>query len=176
MKFVEPEDRQDRAAISCSTTVRAKAGDFDHGRLRHEAGSPRRVLDRIGNGFGRGFAHRAALLAYQEHDWRHAFMIVHAGNECVSALDSMHEILLAQKIECPINGDRRRPRASQGQSINQFIGAERVMTSQQSLEHPAANWREPLLSGATDRFRVGNGIGSAPRVVVIRFRKDRSGS
>ena len=102
-------------------------------------------------------------------------VIVHAGDECVAALDSVHEALLAQEIERAIDGNRRRPRTPRRQPVDQLIGAKRGMAGEQRLQHAAADRRQPLGARGADRLGMGNGVAGAALVVVTGRGKYRAG-
>jgi hypothetical protein len=153
--------------------VRANSGNFDDRCLRNEACRTRSAFDRIGDRGRCGFADRTALFADQEYHRIAAVVIVHAGNEGVAAFDSMHQILLAQEIERSINRDRGRPRAAPRQTVDKFVGSERMMACQQRLEHAPAHRRQALFAGGADRLGVGDRVVRATPMVVIGLGKYR---
>ena len=95
-------------------------------------------------------------------------MTMHTGNEGITAFDAVHEGLLAKEIERPIDRDRRRPGATQGQTIDQLIGAERLMARQQRLQDPTADRSQALFSSGADRFGVPDSVAHAAFMVVVR--------
>ena len=98
-----------------------------------------------------------------------AFMTVHACDEGISALDPMHKLLFAKEIECAIDRDRRRACTATRQPVDKFIGAKRLMTRQQSLQHLATHGRQPLLAGGTDRLGVRDRVAGATSMIVARL-------
>jgi hypothetical protein len=119
-------------------------------------------------------AHGAALFADEEHDRFAAVVIMHAGDEGVTAFNAMHEPLLAQKVERAINGDRRDARSAHRQPIDQLIGAEWQMACKQRLQHAAAHRREPLIARGANRFGTRDRVAGATAMVVIGRRKYRA--
>ena len=110
-------------------TVRADASDFDHRAFRYEAGRAARMLKSIGDSAAGCFADPSAALANEKHDQIAAGVMMHAGNERVAALDAMDEVILPQEVECAIDRDRRQP-AAMCQSLDDLIGAKRLVTCQ----------------------------------------------
>ena len=104
-----------------------------------------------------GLAHRAALLADQEHHRIAAAVILHAGDERVAAFDAVDQALLAQEIERAIDGDRRRARSPHRQPVDQLVGAERLVARQQRLQHAAADRRQALGARGADRLGMRDG-------------------
>src|SRR6516162_3225794 len=113
-----------------SAAMAADTGDLDHRRLRREIGSARSGAQRACDLARRGFADRAATLADEKHHQRAGGVVVHAGDERVAALDAMHKAVLTQELERPIGGDRRRPQSSGRQTVDDLVGAERLVTGE----------------------------------------------
>jgi len=147
--------------------MRTNTGNLDDRCLGNKARRAGGILDRVGDGGRCRFADRPALFTDQKYDRIAAVVIVHAGDEGIATFDSVHEILLAQEIERPINRDRGRPRAARRQAVDELISSERMMACQQSLEHAPAHRRQPLLAGSTDRFGMGDGVVRAAPVIVV---------
>ena len=70
---------------------------------------PRRGFEGFGDRSAWALADRAATLANKKDDESVAGVIVHTGDECVAALDAVHEPVLAQEIERSINRYGRQP-------------------------------------------------------------------
>lgn len=96
-------------------------------------------------------------------------MIMGASQKGVAALDPVDEAVFHQKIEGPVDRDRRGTRHRFGYFLNNFIGAERTMTGQKSLQNPPADRREFLPSIAADTLGVRNRSLSALAVVMVGF-------
>ena len=73
--------------------MRADAGDFDHRRFWDKAYCTRRVFDRIGHRSRSRLADGTTFFADQEYDGIIALVAVHACNEGVPALDTVHQFL-----------------------------------------------------------------------------------
>lgn len=151
----------------CGPAVRANTGNFNDRCLGNEARRTGGAFNGIGNRSRCRFADCPALLTDQEYDRIAAVVIMHAGNEGVAAFDSMHQILLAQEIERPINRDRGRPRTPSRQAVDEFVGSERMVACQQGLEHAPAHRRQALLAGGADRLGMGDRVVRAAPMVVI---------
>ena len=87
------------------------------------------MLKSIGHGAAGCFADRSAALANEKHDRVAAGVMMHAGDERVAALDAVDETILAQEVEGAVDCDRRQP-AMMRQSLDDFIGAKRLVTCQ----------------------------------------------
>ena len=61
-------------------------------------------------------------------------MIVHAGHKRIAACDAVDEAVVAQEIQRPVNRDRRRPGLG-AKPLDDLVGAERLMTCEQSFQH-----------------------------------------
>src|SRR3974390_1043760 len=81
--------------LGCLLAMCAGAKTFDHWRLRREPGGARGARDRLGNHPACRLADRAAALTDQKHDRIAVRVMMHAGDESVAALDTMHKALLA---------------------------------------------------------------------------------
>ena len=121
---------------------------------------------------GGNFADGAASLADEKRDRRRGIVVVRAGEEGVAALDTMHEALLHQEIERPVNGDRRRARDALGQFLDHVVGAERTMRRQQSFQHVAADRRKALAALLADRFGMRDCVRGTAGMIVPRFMED----
>jgi hypothetical protein len=99
-------------------------------------------------------------------------VIVHAGDERIAALDAMDEAVLAQKLERAIGGNRRRPRALQREPLDDLVGAQRLVTSQQRGQHLAADGGETLATLRAQRLGHGHGVGRAAIVVMVGGGED----
>ncbi len=64
---------------------------------------------------------------------------MNAGDEGIATFDAVNQFILAQEIERAVNGNRRRPPALACQHVDDFIGAERLVTAQQRLQDLAAD-------------------------------------
>src|SRR5215218_10880473 len=102
---------------SAVAAMRADAADLDHRRFRREPGGARGILHSLRHGRRSGFADRPTALANQEYDEIIHAVLVDAGDEGVAALDAMHEALLDEKIQSPVDGDGSGSR-SQGSPID----------------------------------------------------------
>ena len=91
----------------------------------------------------RRFADGAAAFADQKHHKVAVGVIVHAGDEGIAALDAMDEAVVAQKIERPVNRDRRRAGVVR-KPFDNLVGAERPVACQQRFQHLAAYRRQAL--------------------------------
>lgn len=100
-------------------------------------------------------------------------MIVHAGDEGVTAFDPMYQLLLTQKVESTINSNRRRPRCAHRQPVNQFISTKGLMARQQCFQDPTSHRRQSFFTGSANRFRMSDGVACATMVVVTGLRKYR---
>jgi len=83
----------------------------------------------------------------------------------------MHEILLSQKVECSINRNGSRPRASPRQTINEIVSPEWVMACQQGLEDSPAYRSQALPACSANRFSMGDRVIRAAPVIVIGLGK-----
>src|SRR5262249_56878240 len=91
--------------------MRADAGDLDHWRFRHEAGSARGRCQRRGDVLRGRLSHCAAALANQKYHERSGGGIVYASDEGIAAFDPMHEPVLTEELERSV-GPGRRPARS----------------------------------------------------------------
>src|SRR6185437_14355176 len=162
-----------RLADLCRLAVGADAGNLDDRCLRREAGRARGAADGLGHRRRRRFADRAAFLADEEHHGIAAGVIVHAGDEGVAALDAVHEALLAQEVERAVDRDRRRPAAVVGEAVDQVVGAERLVTGEQRLQHRPADRRQALVARLAERLGVRDRVTGAAAVVMTGGREDR---
>src|SRR5262249_53562452 len=85
----------------------------------------------------------------------------------------MREAVVAQELERAVGGDRRRPRALQGEALDDFVGAERLVRPQQRRQHLTADRGEALAALGAQRLGDGHGVGRAAVVIVIGGRKNR---
>jgi len=109
--------------------MRADTGDLDDRAFRHKARRAARSFQRVRHGAAGRFADGTAPLADQEHHRITTGMMVHAGHEGVAAFDAMNEAVLAPEIEGTVHRDRRQP-AAMRQSLDDLIGAKRLVTCQ----------------------------------------------
>jgi hypothetical protein len=112
------------------------------------------------------------MLANQEHDERAGLVIVGAREEGVAAFDPVNETVFQQEVQGPIYGDRGRAFPALSHPIDNFIGAKRVMTCGQRLEHVTPQWRQALPALGAQGLGVRKGICGAPGVIMIGTGKD----
>lgn len=157
--------------------MRANPGNFDDRAPRRESGRARGRLERVRGAPSGRFADRAALLADQKDDELVVAVIMRTSEEGVATFDTMNNAVLAQKVERPINRDRRRPALSRRtmlrQMLDDFISAKRLVTAEQGFEHSTADRRQSLGASRTLRFRMGDRNAGAALVIVTRRRKNR---
>src|SRR5262245_43750460 len=55
----------------------------------------------------------------------------------------------------------------QTQTVDQLIGAQRLMAGQKRLQHLTPDQRQPLFSCGTDCFGMSNSVARAPLMVMI---------
>src|SRR5215831_7819796 len=111
--------------------VRADAGELNHRRLGRKAGGARGGGQRRRDVARGRLPHGTAALADQKHHERAGGVIVHAGDECVAALDAVHEAVLAQELEHAVGGNRRQPRPLEREPVDDLVGAQRLVATQQ---------------------------------------------
>src|ERR1700686_619431 len=128
--------------------MQGNAGYFDQRAFRRKPRRARRRFKRLGDATARRLADRAATLADEKYDEILTGVIVHAGDEGIAALDAVDEAVVAQKIERAVNRNRRRARIAR-QVIDDFVGAERLVTGEQRFEHLSADRRQPLRARRT---------------------------
>ena len=87
----------------------------------------------------------AAAFADQENHRVAAGMIVHAGNERVTAFDAMDEPVVAQELERAIDRDRRRA-GGVLEPFHDLVGAKRLMACEQRFQHLPPHRRQSLRS------------------------------
>src|ERR1700739_323243 len=92
---------------SALPAMRADADDLDQRTFGRKSGGARRRLERFRNRAARPLPDCAAAFADEKHNEIVAAVIVHARHERIAALDAVHEAVVAKKIECPIDRDRR---------------------------------------------------------------------
>ena len=98
-----------------------------------------------------------------------AVVSVLAGHEGIARGEPVHEAVLEQEIERPVDRDRGRPLAGVGGDLfDQFVGAERAPGAVESVEHPAAARRQGnLFAGAASVGVAGPAIGRAACVALL---------
>ena len=129
----------------------AKARQFDDLRARGETNGSRDAAQAFGRGLRGHFADGAATVADQENGGLVGPMAVIAGHEGVAGGEAMHQPLLDQKIQGPIDRDRRRALAGSGRkAVDHLIGAQRTARRAQLIQHPPTGGREidPMAMGA----------------------------
>ena len=146
--------------------MRADAGDFDHRAFGRKTRRTAGGFERFRGGAAGRLADGSAMLADEEDDRVAAGVIVHAGDEGISALDPMNKAIVAQKLERAIDGDRRRPGPIR-QPFNDFVGPEWFVAREQSFEHVPTHRRQPLRTRGAQRFGVGDGRAGAAAVIVV---------
>jgi len=156
--------------LASFAAMRADAGDFDHRTFGGETDGAGRGFEGFRNRAARRLADRTAALAEKEHDDVVIGVIVHAGHEGVAALDSVHETVTAQKLERPVDGDGGGTSAIR-QPLDNFVGAERLVTSQQCFEYVPTHTREPLPPLGAEFFCVGDCAAGAVAMIVARRRE-----
>src|SRR5450631_2057035 len=100
---------------------------------------------------------------------------MHAGHEGIAALDAMDEGVVAQELQRPINRDRRRPWPLRGQPLHDLIGAERLMTAEQDVQHLPADRGEAAALLEALRLRDRHGLAAAAAMIMIGTRKHLRG-
>src|SRR5262249_29949343 len=123
---------------------------------------------------GRRLAHRSALLADEKDHELARGMGVHAGDECVAALDAMHEPVLAQELKRPVDGDRRGPRAFGSKPVHDLVGAEGTVADQERRQHVAPDRREPLAALDATVLCCRHSVRRTAIVIVAWRRENRS--
>jgi len=129
----------------------AKARKFDDLRARGETDGLRDPAQALGRGFGGHFADRAATIADEENGGLMGPMAVIAGHEGVAGGEAVDQPLLDQKIQRPVDRDRRRTLARPGRkTVDHLIGAQRTASRAQLIEHPPTGGRQidPMAMGA----------------------------
>lgn len=149
----------------------ADTGNLDQRAFRRETGRARGSLERFGGGAARRLADRSAAFADQENHEIATLMVVHAGDKGVAALDPMNEAVIAQKFQRAIDGDGRRARFLL-QSIDDFIGAERPMTRQQSFKDLPPHRGEPLTARNALRLSMRDCRAGAALMIMVGCRED----
>src|SRR5262249_36033482 len=85
--------------------IRAGSGDLDHRQMGGKTGAAGSRRERLAGGGGRGLANGPAAFADQERNQCIRMMVAPARHEGVAALDPMHEAVVAQEIQRPIDRD-----------------------------------------------------------------------
>ncbi len=94
-------------------------------------------------------------------------MVMRAGEIGVAAFDAVDKAVFHQEIERAIYRDRRRPRHRLGEFVDHFIGAERTVAGQQSLQDMTADRREFLRPLLADPFGVMNRVRGAAVMIMV---------
>lgn len=92
-----------------------------------------------------------------------------AGNKGVQPLDLVGEPVLGQEIQRAICNWRLGGKSSLSQQIEQRIGADRAMFTQQQFKHLSTNRREPQPLVRAPLFRRGQRSFDA-RTMVVRSK------
>ena len=115
--------------------ARSRTGpDLDHRTLGREPRRARRGVDGREHLVAVDLGHAAAGLAGQ-HQLAHLVAGV-AGKEGVAALEAVHDAGRHQRIDRPVDRDRRQPLAPGGEPVEHLVGADRLVRGRRSPGTP----------------------------------------
>lgn len=145
----------------------AAADDLDDLVRGLEVPAVRHAPDRLAH-CGRGIlVDAAADFADQEGDRLIGAMAMRAGDEGVARAQAVDEALLDQKVERPVDRDRREaPPARRRDPVGEIIGPDRLVIAIERLQRLAPDRRQPQAALAAGRLGPRQTGGSLGRMIV----------
>lgn len=153
--------------------MRAEATDF-HGLLVHPEPGGLCVFPEGMGDAGAVQLRDGVALAADEELGGVVYRFVKAGNEGVEAGEAMHQPLLHEEVQRPVDGDGGLALLRPIQAFQNFVGSEGDVTGSHDFQHLSPLLSQANLPALTNRLGVLQKAGQADPVVMGRFRK-RSG-
>ena len=126
--------------VSSLAAMRTNTGDFDHRALRREIRRAAGGFESFRDGTAWRLADGAATFANQEDDRIAAGVMMHTSHKRIATFNTMDETVVPQKLERPVNRDRRRTTLIH-QPFHDLVGTERLVAGKQRFKHMAAHRR-----------------------------------
>ncbi|CAD5279710.1 hypothetical protein BOS5A_210300 [Bosea sp. EC-HK365B] len=152
---------------SSVATMLAAADDFDHLIGGLEVPAFGHAPDRLTHRRRGVLVDASADLADQERHRLIGAMAVRAGDEGVARTQTVHETLLNQEVERPIDRDRREATSTRRRDpVRQIIGADRFVVGIERLQRLAPDRRQAQAALAADLLGPRQSGGGVARMIV----------